>query len=292
MRRIPGSLGGKAALALCAAGLAGSLLLGLWPLLPGGAGCVHGWLFSCEVVQHSEASRLMGIPLWAWGALWFALLAALVWRAQGRRGAVATLALTVAGWLMVAHLRGVELFVIRAACLLCWLVGGLALAAGAQPLWRSLGALIPDRRGIALATLSLIWIGGFFAAALRSSEPMTLPEIPGWEWVRAGGSPLSTADLTPCGPEVPTIVLIYDPSCADCDTLIAGPLRDEQLSLFLSEHCRVAVLLDEAIRSQILGEIRTTPAMILLLNGAVAAAVSGDVGEDQILSLVSATYAD
>jgi uncharacterized membrane protein len=287
-------LGGKFSIVLCAVGFAVSLVLGIWSHLPGDGGCVHGWIFSCEAVHRSSTSWFLGLPLWAWSGLWFIALAALIWRAHGRRGAFTTALVIVTGWFMVIHLRGVELFVIHAACLLCWLAGALALAAGIQPLSRSIETFAPNRRWIALGALTALWAAGFFAGALRkeaAAMPLDLPEIPEWQWVRMGNSPLMVSDLMICGPDTPTLVLIYDPSCQDCHELIAGPLSDEALALFISEHCRVAVLFDEMVSSELLEGINTTPAILLLMDGHRAAEVSGHVGEEEILALVEATYA-
>ncbi|MBN1475682.1 hypothetical protein JXA47_02915 [Candidatus Sumerlaeota bacterium] len=277
----------------CVAGIALSLFIGIEPQLPGGVGCGQGWFFNCSVVQASDASTLLAIPMWLWGSVWFALMFTLL---MLRRGQSLALILTLIGWLMISHLRGVELLVLHAACPLCWLVGLAGILAGIEPLRRAMKAWTSGGRAL---------LGGGFAVALAvaflagrlwpAPDPLPTREelgVSGWQWVPEQTAPLTAADLMLCGPETPTMVLVLDPSCDDCQALREGILSEERIALFLSEHCRVMVMLEDLAPSALAEEVDRTPAIVLLgADGQPRGAISGEISEEGLLGLVARTYA-
>ena len=74
----------------------------------------------CDQVITSPYSRILGVPVAALGATWFALAAALsLMVALGGRGGRALLSWCVAGMLGVAYLVYVEIALIGVVCLYC-----------------------------------------------------------------------------------------------------------------------------------------------------------------------------
>jgi uncharacterized membrane protein len=72
----------------------------------------------CETVQSSEWSKLAGVPVALIGLVGYAgILASLL--APGEAGRLATVALTLVGWLFSAYLTYRELFSIHAICQWC-----------------------------------------------------------------------------------------------------------------------------------------------------------------------------
>jgi uncharacterized membrane protein len=108
---------------LALGGLFLSLYLTLFKLgYIGHLACAAG---SCERVQTSRWSMLLGVPVAAWGvAFYLAVLSAAV---AGTLQSLADsliisrllMAMTVVGALFSAYLTGLELFVIHATCLYC-----------------------------------------------------------------------------------------------------------------------------------------------------------------------------
>lgn len=271
-------------------GLLVSLYIGLEKHLPWSeGGCLHGAWFDCAVVRQSAASTLLSVPIWVWGAAWFvALLGVLLLQGMGRRVPVIASVVVLGGWAWVAHLRGVELFILGKACVLCWAVGICSLLGGVSPLaeaWRR-------RLGLGLALAGALMIAGFFSALLRPPEPevgeeIALPAIPGWQWVRAGESGLTLDALLRCGGQ-PTLVLVYDPQCEDCVALSQGLLQEEETQLFLSELCLTAVMFDEAIASPLADGLNRTPALFLLsAEGETLHSAAGEIDQEDLLELVT-----
>jgi uncharacterized membrane protein len=276
----------------CVVGLGLSLFIGLEPQLPGGMGCGQGWFFNCSVVQSSAASALLGVPMWVWGMGWFALMLTVL---MVRRGRLPALALTLLGWLMLSHLRGVELLMLHAACSLCWLVAGAGILAGIEPLRREMTAWTPTGRVLVGGGFVVALVVAFLLGSLwpTPDPPPSREEIgvPGWRWVPEQASPLEALDLMLCGPEIPTVVLILDPTCDECQTLREGVLVEERVSLFLSEHCRVMVLFEDLATSDLIAEVDRTPTVLLLgVGGEVRGSISGEIGEEALLDLIARSY--
>jgi uncharacterized membrane protein len=276
----------KISLTASVIGLIVSIHIGVAPLLPWGDGCVHGWLFDCTAVRNAAASALLGLPMWLWGAAWFvAMIAAVAWTAwsESTLASCLAIALTIAGWLMVSHLRGVELFIIGKACLECWITGVAAIVAGVDPL-STLG------RKHGKAVLGLVVAGmaaAFLLASLREPlPPRERPEIPGWTWVERGREPIIIEDLMIEGMETPTLVLVHSHNCPYCEELREGLLADEVIQLMLSELCRVVVDFDDLLDSPLILEVDSTPTLLLLQDGAVTASLSGHFEEPELIDLI------
>lgn len=280
-------------LAAAAVGLAVSTYLALERWLPGGGGCVRGGLFDCTVVRQSGAARLLGVPVSVWGTLWFLAAGTLAVR---RAPGWLALSLATPGLLFVLYLRGVELFALGKACLLCWLAGVSALAAGLPLVWEGLR---PLRRRMRLLTLAgLATLGAVACTAPRflprhlfaaEGEPITLP---GWHDVRRGEAPLTVSDLFLCDGARPVLVFVYDPACEDCHALANGLLGEERLNLFLTELCRVIVRLDDVLGSPLDAHVPRTPALLLYHpDGTLAGSLTGDIGEPEVLGLIGTALA-
>jgi uncharacterized membrane protein len=277
----------------CVVGIALSLFIGLEPQLPGGVGCGQGWFFNCAVVRDSAASSLLGIPMWVWGTGWFVTMLALL---IVRRGGALALPIALIGWLMISHLRGIEILVLHAACPMCWLVAVAGVLAGIEPLRRAMAAWTSAGRALLGVGFAVALVGAFLMASLwpPPDPPPSREEIgvPGWQWVPEQTAPPATVDLMLCGPETPTMVLVLDPSCDECQTLREGTLTDERVALFLSEHCRVMVLLEDLTGSTLAVEVDRTPCLLLLgMGGEILSSLSGEIEEDGVLDLVARTYA-
>ncbi len=273
------------------AGLGVCAYLAVEPLLSGAGGCVHGWFFDCAKVRHSAAATLLGVPVWAWGGAWFVAVAALTWRAErlGPRPRLAALLVVVGGWMHLAWLRGVELFVLHAACLLCWTIALAGVGAGLHLLMHTMPA---RRRPLALALLALALVVSFFAAALLP-EPPAPPdartvEIPGWQWAPPQPEPFTAADLMRCGPDTPTLVFIFDPECPHCDEFLHGTLASDLTAQITADHCRVVVPYEEITETDLIAEAPETPAVILLNPGAtVVGHAAGAITEDDLIDLIT-----
>jgi len=117
--RRPGALGlPLVVVVLAGLGIAGYLLvvrlLGEAPACGPGGGC--------ELVQDSEYSAVLGIPVAAWGTAWslVVLAGALAWwRRADRRALLLVYGMALPGTLAVAYLTYLELFVIEAICPWC-----------------------------------------------------------------------------------------------------------------------------------------------------------------------------
>jgi uncharacterized membrane protein len=291
----------RASIIACALGLLLSLHLGLERFLPWGGGCPQGWIFNCHVVRQSAASVFLGLPLWAWGGGWFLLVGALTLGGLRRSAPVPTavravvFALVTLGWMKLTFLRGVEAFVLHAACLQCWLVAVCGFVAGLAPLMVALRPLSRGRRRGGLVLVAAGMIGSFFAATLLP-EPPPPPEpedieIPGWEMFRSTSETPSGLEFRLCGPGVPTLLLVYDPDCPDCHALIEGPLADEEIQLVLTDCCRVVTLFSDVEDAPLMDGVWRTPALILLSDeGDPVEILSGAIDAEEILALVEQAY--
>ncbi|MBX5464869.1 MAG: Vitamin K epoxide reductase [Clostridia bacterium] len=111
-------------LALAGAGLAVSGYLTLLHWAPRALACPNAGLVDCASVLESGASVWWGVPVAAWGLLWFLVAGLLALRA----GSGLRLLWAAAGALAVVGLVYTELFVVGAICLWCTLVHLLVLA--------------------------------------------------------------------------------------------------------------------------------------------------------------------
>ncbi|MCP5150644.1 MAG: vitamin K epoxide reductase family protein [Ectothiorhodospiraceae bacterium] len=83
----------------------------------------------CDVVQASRWSRLLGVPMSAWGLLTYALIGGLVWRARRRPGAWRlALLVAVCGLAVSVYLTAVSVMEIEATCGYCLASLGLMTA--------------------------------------------------------------------------------------------------------------------------------------------------------------------
>jgi uncharacterized membrane protein len=88
---------------------------------------------SCETVQLSRWSTFLGLPVAAWGAVYYAVVFALAFAgvqdrwAESRRLLLATVIVTGWGVLFSAWLTYLELFVIHAICRWCVVSASLAV---------------------------------------------------------------------------------------------------------------------------------------------------------------------
>jgi disulfide bond formation protein DsbB len=196
---------------------------------------------------------------------------------------------------MISHLRGVELFVLHAACAQCWLVALCALVAGVGPLVHTLASQSRPGRAVSLTALVVAMGGGFFAASLLPKPPPPVEpaeiEIPGWQLVLPTTDPADSAEFLLCEPGQPNLLLVIDPECPDCRDLINGLLAEEHVQLYLQDCCRVATIFDNVVTSPFMDGISTTPALLLLSDdGEVVERVVGHIGEDEILALLDSAY--
>ncbi|MDX1433807.1 MAG: vitamin K epoxide reductase family protein [Gammaproteobacteria bacterium] len=92
---------------------------------------------SCDVVQSSRWSTLLGVPLALWGLVTYALLAGLVWRMRTRRSTWprATFVACIAAGISL-YLTAISVFVIGAVCAWCLASLAIILAILAGLLWR------------------------------------------------------------------------------------------------------------------------------------------------------------
>ncbi len=102
--------------------------------------CEIGNTFSCESVIQSEYSRFMGIPLAAFGAMWFVVALALSIAALAElRVGLLLVSWSVLGVLGAFALLYIEVFLIGSICLLCTIAhaigGGVFAVALLAYLW-------------------------------------------------------------------------------------------------------------------------------------------------------------
>lgn len=137
---------------------------------------------SCDLVQSSRWSTLLGLPLALWGLITYAVLAGLIWRMRARRSAwtqvtfVACIAVGIS-----IYLTAVSVFVIEAVCVYCLaslviFLAILALLLSRRPAqlsgfqWRSYAPATLLSAALAVLALHLHWSGVF--------DPSAGPERP------------------------------------------------------------------------------------------------------------------
>lgn len=89
--------------------------------------CGHAGIVDCAQVVTSPESVWFGLPVAAWGLLWFAVMLILVLLRPGPGNWRATTAWTIAGGVVVVYLVYLELLVIGSICLWCTAVHVLVL---------------------------------------------------------------------------------------------------------------------------------------------------------------------
>ena len=144
---------------LAAAGVALTLALA-WKALFGEQlpFCAAG--SSCDVVQNSRYSRVLGVPLALWGSATYAVLLGLVALPAGRRWRFGAL-LATAGFGMSLYLTAVSAWVIEALCPYCLVSLGLMAALSGLCWWQLSARALPGR--IAAAFAAVIAAGGLHA---------------------------------------------------------------------------------------------------------------------------------
>ncbi len=109
--------------------------------------CELGGKFDCDLVNRSEYSRLMGIPVAAIGMAGYGALLMLSWRcrmrAESPNGLLATAA---AGLAFALYLTYVEAYVLGAWCILCLISLGLIFAITVLSVAARLQHRSPDSR--------------------------------------------------------------------------------------------------------------------------------------------------
>lgn len=96
---------------------------------------------SCELVQTSEYSEILGVPVALMGLLFFvglgalSLLRVILWRGDIEWARPLAFSMTLGGTAFVSYLTYVELFVIDAICAWCVATAGITIASLLAVLW-------------------------------------------------------------------------------------------------------------------------------------------------------------
>jgi uncharacterized membrane protein len=132
---------------------------------------------SCDIVQSSRWSTLLGFPLSFWGFLTYAVLAALLWKMRRRRATWSKAALVAAiGVAISIYLTAISVFEIQATCMYCLaslaiLTAILALLCWTRPgqipglQWKTWLPTAAISAVIAVGALHLHYSGAFSPAA-------------------------------------------------------------------------------------------------------------------------------
>jgi len=195
------------ALALCVTGLATSLLL-LVRAATGTSAC--GLSGGCDVVQSSSWSHVLGVPLAAWGAAYFAAMGVLVarprprWSAWLRGGGLA-------GGLAGTALLLMQLLVLRALCPWCICVDVAALGLGALAIFAPAltGPHVRRRPAALVGGAAVAGLVPLLLVELAVSTPASAPAL--------ADSPQRLAEMTAAEADgVAKIVEFVDVECPFC----------------------------------------------------------------------------
>lgn len=126
----------------------------------------------CDIVQASRWATFIGIPTALWGALLYAVVAALALTGLPPKRWVWAFALAAGAVTVSAYLTAIELFVLRAICPWCVVIAVLAVAILVTLLVRRpapAGKRSPTQParvatfGVAAAVVTLVLVGGIWA---------------------------------------------------------------------------------------------------------------------------------
>lgn len=126
----------------------------------------------CDIVQASRWATFIGIPTALWGALLYAVVAALALTGLPPKRWVWAFALAAGAVTVSAYLTAIELFVLRAICPWCVVIAVLAVAILVTLLVRRpapAGKRSPTQParvatvGVAAAVVALVLVGGIWA---------------------------------------------------------------------------------------------------------------------------------
>ncbi len=106
---------------------------------------------SCELVQTSEYSEIIGVPVALMGLLFFvglgtlSLLRVALWQRSAEWARPLAFSMALGGTAFVSYLTYIELFVIDAICVWCVVTAGITVASLLAVLWGIASAARPAR---------------------------------------------------------------------------------------------------------------------------------------------------